>query len=75
MKKLILAAALIPTLALAQASAPQETIERTIGNLFIANINLQAQVTDLQKQLSVAQKQIEDLKKPPETTQEPKNGK
>jgi peptidoglycan hydrolase CwlO-like protein len=36
---------------------PQEQIERTIGNLFIANTNLTSQVQSLQAQIAEMQKQ------------------
>lgn len=44
------------------ASNPQEQIERTIGNLFIANTNLTSQVQSLQVQLAETQKQLAEEK-------------
>lgn len=62
---LVLAAIAIPNLALAQQLPPppnpQEQIERTIGNLFIANTNLTAQLQSMQANLTKAQERIKEL--------------
>ena len=42
---------------------PQEQIERTIGNLFITNTTLQAQLQDAKAQIVELKKQLEEAKK------------
>lgn len=55
----------LATAALAQQQppTPQETIERTIGNLFVANTNLQAQLAAAQAQIADLKKQLDEAKK------------
>ncbi len=45
------------------SNAAQEQIERTIGNLFITNTNLQAQLAQAQNVISDLKKQLEEAKK------------
>jgi len=42
---------------------PQEQIERTIGNLFITNTTLQAQLQEAKTQIAELKKQLEEAKK------------
>lgn len=66
MKKLALAISLLPSLAWGQPATspppnPQEQIERTIGNLFVTNTNLAAQLQVTQMNLNKAQERIKEL--------------
>jgi hypothetical protein len=65
MKKLVLAIALIPTLAFAQAQSPptqEQMLGATIGNLFVENARLAAELQKAQATIQALQK--EHLQKP-----------
>lgn len=55
-----------PAFAQTATPNPQEQIERTIGSLFVANTNLQAQLAAANAQIADLKKQIEDAKKAPQ---------
>ena len=67
MKKLVLLSLLTASPAFAQTTPPnnpQAQIEQTIGNLFITNTNLQAQLAQAQELINKQQARIKELESP-----------